>query len=67
MPSTVIRDHHYEPEERELTISFATGRIYVYRDVPEEVYADFSAAFSKGSFFNKHIRDHYPATEVMVR
>jgi hypothetical protein len=47
-----------------LTITFVTGRRYIYADVPEQVYADFRAAYSKGTFFNKYIRDHYRCFEI---
>jgi hypothetical protein len=64
MPSTVIRNHSYDPETRRLTISFVTGRRYVYDDVPQDVADAFKAAFSRGAFFNREIRDHYSTREV---
>jgi hypothetical protein len=64
MPSTVIREHHYERDVQELTITFVTARRYVYAGVPEQVYADFCAAPSKGAFFNKYIRDHFRCFEI---
>lgn len=64
MPSTVIRFFTYDPATRRLTIVFRSGRRYVYRDVPAEVYEAFTAAFSKGEFFNSHIRDHYAFERV---
>ena len=67
MPSSVIRDFDYDSEAQELTITFVTGRIYVYLAVPAEVYDDFATAFSKGTFFNQHIRDAYEFREVTPR
>jgi lysyl-tRNA synthetase class 2 len=64
MPSTAIRDHDYDPRMSRLTVTFVTGRIYVYDDVPPMVAADFSAAGSKGRFFNAHIRDRYHYREI---
>ena len=64
MPSTVIRRFDYHPERRELEILFTTGRRYIYSDVPEEAARKFRAAFSKGSYFNRQIRDRYPCREV---
>jgi hypothetical protein len=64
MPSTVILRFSYSPERRELTIFFVTGRIYVYRDVPEEEVEAFRAASSKGRYFNHNIRDRYDFREV---
>jgi hypothetical protein len=64
MPSTVIRSHSYDPQSRALTITFVTGRCYVYHGVPQEVADRFKAAFSRGAFFNREIRDHYRYREV---
>jgi hypothetical protein len=64
MPSTVIQRFDYRPDTRELVITFTTGRRYLYSQVPEEAVDRFRAAFSKGSHFNRHIRDHYPCREL---
>jgi hypothetical protein len=64
MPSTVIRRFEYRPETRELEILFTTGRRYVYADVAEEEVKEFRAAFSKGSYFNRQIRDRYRFREI---
>jgi lysyl-tRNA synthetase class 2 len=64
MPSTVIKRFVYIPERRELVVEFVTGRRYAYADVPEEEVAQFRAAFSKGSHFNRHIRDRYACREL---
>lgn len=66
MPSSVIRSHSYDPEREEMVILFTTGRRYVYSGVPPAAYEDFRAAFSKGRYFNAHIRDHYHFEEVAI-
>ena len=53
MPSTAIRYFRYDSAERELQVTFVTGRRYVYEDVPSDVFDAFRAAFSKGTFFNR--------------
>ena len=63
MPSSVIRRFDYDPGSRELAVLFTTGRRYVYRDVPPEEAEAFRAAFSKGRYFNAHIRDAYDYAE----
>ncbi len=65
MPSTVIRSFAYRPESRELEILFVTGRRYLYSEVPEEAVLAFRSAFSKGSHFNRYIRDRYPCRELV--
>jgi hypothetical protein len=64
MPSTAIRSHSYDSESSKLTVTFVTGRRYIYDDVPRDVADAFKAAFSRGTFFNRHIRDHYGYREV---
>lgn len=65
MPSTVIRSFAYDPERRELLIDFQTGRRYVYSGVPEEEAQALGSAFSKGRYFNAHIRERYDFRELM--
>ena len=66
MPSTAIADIEYDHERGRLTVTFATGRVYEYVDVPAEVAASFQSAFSKGTFFNSYIRDRYDFREITL-
>ena len=62
MPSTVIRRFDYHADQRRLDVEFVTGRRYSYHDVPVRIAAAFGAATSKGSFFNRRIRDRFACT-----
>ena len=62
MPSSVIRAFDYDRAAGRLDIVFVSGRRYAYHDVPTEVYEGFAQAFSKGEYFNAHIRDRYRYT-----
>jgi hypothetical protein len=64
MPSSAIRSFDYREARRELLITFTTGRRYLYLGAPPEVVSKFTAAESKGRFFNLEIRDHYPYREL---
>lgn len=59
MPSSVIRAFSYRPESHSLDVTFVSGRRYRYLDVPDDIYRRMRESFSKGEFFNRHIRDHY--------
>jgi lysyl-tRNA synthetase class 2 len=59
MPSSVIRSYSYDPVSEALTITFQSGRRYVYHKVPNALVSEMKRAFSKGEFFNEHIREHY--------
>jgi hypothetical protein len=64
MPSTAIRGFHYQAQQRELEVTFITGRRYLYFEVPSEVVDAFRAASSKGAFFNTQIRPYYDYREI---
>jgi len=64
MPSSVVRTITYEIDHSRLTVTFVSGRIYEYYLVPPSVAAAFQKATSKGTYFNKFIRDHYTCREV---
>ena len=64
MPSTVIRDFSYNVASRQLTVTFVTGRIYAYAEVPPAVVSAFRNSGSKGRFFNHEIRDNYDCREI---
>jgi hypothetical protein len=66
MPSQAIKSYAYDESRNELTVTFATGRGYVYALVPPDVFAAFQAAASKGAFLNHHIRDRYPFRKAKV-
>lgn len=62
MPSSVIKFFRYNAAARTLAITFISGRLYHYHNVPENVYAAMRSALSKGEFFNKYIKDQYAFT-----
>ncbi|RUW38442.1 MULTISPECIES: KTSC domain-containing protein [unclassified Mesorhizobium] len=60
MPSTSISKTEYDPANRILSVWFvASGKRYAFEGVPPETVAAFRAAFAKGRFFNRHIRNHF--------
>jgi hypothetical protein len=64
MPSSVIQSFDYEAAHSRLTVTFTTGRVYEYYMVPAAIAAGFKEALSKGTFFNKRIRDKYACREI---
>ncbi|QPB23631.1 KTSC domain-containing protein [Rhizobium sp. 007] len=60
MPSHLIRDTNYDAASRTLSVWLVTSENrYDYEDVSPETYAAFRRAFSKGRFFNAHIRNRF--------
>ena len=64
MPSTVIKRFEYRPKAKELEVTFVTGRRYVYFDVPVDEADQFRSAFSKGTYFNRRIRNNFRCAEM---
>lgn len=64
MPSNVVQSINYEIAHSRLTVTFTTGRVYEYYMVPATIAAAFKNALSKGTFFNKRIRDNYVCREI---
>jgi hypothetical protein len=48
MPSTVISNISYDPVSSALRITFVSGMIYEYKDVPEPVYRALKTSDAKG-------------------
>jgi hypothetical protein len=67
MPSSVIRRWDYDEAEQRLDIVFVSGKRYSYHAVPSRVARGMREASSKGSYFNRHIRDHFAFTECRSR
>jgi len=42
-----------------LDLEFRTGAIYRYFAVPRPVFEELIAAESKGTYFNRHVRDSF--------
>jgi hypothetical protein len=64
MPSRVIRTFFYDAARQELRVVFQTGRQYLYKEVPEDIVEGFKRAFSKGVYFNTHIRERFRCEEI---
>ena len=53
--------------EGHLIVTFKTGAVYQYADVPEQVYSDFLAADSLGKFFTTNVKPKYEGTKAPER
>jgi len=58
--STKMIKASYDKDKKELQVIFATGKIYTYYNVSEEVWIGFKNAPSKGFYFSKFIKGKYP-------
>jgi hypothetical protein len=58
--SSMIAAIGYSEEGGMLEVEFVSNRVCRYYGVSPDVYEDFRAARSKGTYFNRRIRDAYP-------
>lgn len=49
----------YNKEEQQLFIKFNNGSLYMYNDVPEDVWEDLQNSESKGKFVYYELRNMY--------
>lgn len=53
----------YDSDSQELHVRFLAGTVYVYYEVPQQVVDALMSAPSKGSFYNRDIRNVYRFTK----
>jgi hypothetical protein len=64
MPSSVIYKITYNASSLTLRITFVSGSIYDYRNVPIEIYQGMKSAASKGTYFNQYIKGKYSFEKI---
>lgn len=64
MPSSVIRRFRYDEAARRLRLTFVSGAVYDYDDVPPDVAEGLAQAPSQGRFFGLRVRDRYAHRRV---
>jgi len=64
MPSTVISTINYDADTSTLRITFVSGLIYDYKNVPEEIYYALKTSGAKGIYLNQHIKGKYPFEKI---
>lgn len=57
--SSSIKSFDYDAEKKILKIEFPNGSIYLYHDVPENIFQELKDAPSKGQYFNARIREQF--------
>jgi hypothetical protein len=65
--SSTMRFIEYNHDALELDITFSSGKIYRYQNVPLKVYVDLLDSGSKDEFFNANIKGEFPLGEVKFK
>ncbi|TDO21941.1 KTSC domain-containing protein [Pedobacter duraquae] len=64
MPSSVIDHFSYDAETLILEVTFLSGKVYAYKDVPEKIYQTMRRTTSKGRYLNFVIKPNYAYEEL---
>jgi hypothetical protein len=64
MPSSVVAHIHYNRDRQILRITFVSGMVYEYLEVPEEAYQNLISSDSKGSYLNRFIKNRYDYKKI---
>lgn len=64
MPSSVVSTMSYDAVNATLRITFVSGRVYEYKNVPEEEYHRMKMSGSKGIYLNQHIKGRYSFEKI---
>jgi len=62
--SSHIAQAEYDREERSLTITFQSGDVYEYDEVPFDVFLGLQNAASAGQYFHRVIKDRFAYEQV---
>lgn len=64
MPSSVVAGMSYNAAASTLRVTFVSGRVYEYRNVPEQVYREMKTSGSKGIYLNRYIKGNYDFKKI---
>jgi hypothetical protein len=67
LESTTLAAAAYDDGCGQLQLDFRDGTRYVYSGVGPDLYRGLLSAVSKGSFFNRHIRGHFPYAKLSAK
>ncbi len=62
--SSNLKSASYNTESNDLSVTFNSGAIYEYNNVPWEMFTKFRMAKSQGKYFNENISRSYKYTKV---
>ncbi len=62
--SSNLKSAKYDTESQDLVVTFNSGAIYEYNNVPWEKFTKFRMAKSQGKYFNESISRSYKYTKI---
>jgi hypothetical protein len=62
--SSNIKNAVYDTETKDLTITFNNNSLYMYQDVPWELFTKFRMSESQGKFFSQNISRNFKYKKI---
>lgn len=62
--SSNLKNAVYDTETKDLTITFNNDTIYMYQDVPWELFTKFRMSDSQGKFFSQNISRNFKYKKI---
>lgn len=62
--SNIASISNRDPETGDVEVRFKSGSTYVHRAVPQEIYDNWLASKSKGSYYAEHLKGRYNVAKV---
>lgn len=59
-----VSAHDYDPETGHLTVTFAGGRRYRYKDVPASIAEEMDTCQSRGQHLHRHVIGKYDHDKI---
>lgn len=66
LKSTTLAAAAYDAVLARLEVEFCDGARYIYSGVARDIVSGLLCADSKGWYFNRHIRGHFPYVKLPV-
>jgi hypothetical protein len=64
MPSSVVAHISYNASSETLRITYVSGMVYDYKNVPEKIYHEMKNSGSKGTYLNQRIKGKYKFEKI---
>jgi hypothetical protein len=66
LQSKTLASALYHPRRRQLELEFRSAKRYLYFQVPLQCYRQLLRADSKGTYFNRNIRNRFPFQDLSI-
>ena len=59
LQSTALRSATYDDEREQLSLTFASGEVFDFEGIPQDVFDGLRNATSPGRYYHQFIKDQY--------